>query len=852
MSSAPAAHLVSWTAYPAVLIAGIAAHFILHGAGVPLAASTYLPVILAAGAVTWLEWRYPHRLDWRPQSKDIRGDLLFMTIVQMALPPVAGIFFLLAIIEPVRALNLPITAWWPHHLPLGVQVVLTILVGDFLRYWLHRAAHTWTPLWRLHAVHHSVSKLYWLNVGRFHPFEKVLQLLFDTFPFVLLGVAEQVIMLHFLLYAINGFFQHSNVELRYGWLNYLVGSAETHRWHHSRLAAESNHNYGNNIILWDLVFGTFFLPKRELAKLGLQNADYPMSFAAQMLTPFTREISERDVPLATPGKWGRRMLNRILMAWVRWRDLHPLMQVAHDPTAAQDALLTRIVRANWSTRFGREHDFASLKNFQDFKTAVPICGYEELRPYIDEQADTGMPSLTAARPVLYAQTSGTTGEPKRIPLTQETLSHYLEQQRMFTCLQYQACPEAYSGAALGIAGAAVESRLPSGVPVGSISGHLYACMPRLIRKRYVVPPEVFSIEDYDQRYLVMLRLALAERDITYMAGANPSSFLRLLVMLNDRRAELLNDLESGRMTGLERLSPAARKAIAPRLTADPDRAHALRQISGDLTYANVWPNIRLVTTWTGGSCGIALASLKQHLPASVTVMDLGYLASEMRGTVTVDPDSSGGLPLLQHVFFEFAETLGWDAGARETLRLHEIDDGKDYYLIVTTASGLYRYFMNDIVRMVGRVHATPLLRFVQKGKGVASMTGEKLYESQVLDAVRVAATQHGVATTFFMLLADEMANTYRLYLELDKPSGIPADDMAATIDRGLCAANLEYDAKRASGRLQPLRVVYVAAGTGDRYKAHCVAAGQREGQFKPVVLQYLRECHFPFDEHRSA
>jgi hypothetical protein len=507
---------------------------------------------------------------------------------------------------------------------------------------------------------------------------------------------------------------------------------------------------------------------------------------------------------------------------------------------------------NSDTRFGGEHDFVSLRRFEDFVAQVPICSYEELRPYIDEQADTGMPSLTAARPVLYVQTSGTTGEPKRIPLTPETLSHYRKQQRIFACLQHQVSPEAYSGKTFGIAGAAVESRLPSGVPVGSISGHLYACMPRIIRERYIIPPEIFSIEDYDQRYLAMLRLALAEPDITFMAGANPSSFLRLLVILNERRAELLSDIESGRMSGIERLAPDVRKAIEPRLTADPGRARALRGISGELTYANVWPDIRLVTTWTGGSCGIALATLKQRLPANTTVMDLGYLASEMRGTITLGQDFGGGLPMLQHVYFEFIEISAWDAGARETVRLHEIEDGRDYYLIVTTPSGLYRYFMNDIVRAVGRIHATPLLRFVQKGKGVTSITGEKLCESQVIDAVRAAAAIHNIKTIFFMMLADESANAYRLYLEPDQSGRVAADALAAAIERELRTTNLEYDAKRASGRLQSLQVVYVTAGTGDRYKSHCVAAGQREGQFKPIVLQYQRECRFPFESHRTT
>ena len=63
--------------------------------------------------------------------------------------------------------------WWPHGWPLGAQMVAMVLAVDFMRYWLHRACHTYAPLWRLHEVHHSPDILYTLNVGRFHPLEKI-------------------------------------------------------------------------------------------------------------------------------------------------------------------------------------------------------------------------------------------------------------------------------------------------------------------------------------------------------------------------------------------------------------------------------------------------------------------------------------------------------------------------------------------------------------------------------------------------------------------------------------------------------------------------------------------------------
>jgi sterol desaturase/sphingolipid hydroxylase (fatty acid hydroxylase superfamily) len=275
--------------YPAVMITTFAVFAWLHAAGVPLVISTYVPVLLAAGLVTVLEWRFPYRGDWRPPTSEVRTDLEFMTAVQLAFPPLVGFIFTYALVAPARALDLPIAALWPHGWPIWLQAVLMILVVDFLRYWLHRAAHEYDVLWRLHSVHHSVQQLYWLNTARFHLLEKAMQMTLDSLPFVLMAVDPMVLSLYYIAYASNGFFQHCNIDVRYGILNYIVGSAETHRWHHSRIPRESNANYGNTVIIWDLVFGTWFLPtERVVESLGLQDPEYPKSFWALMRAPFSR------------------------------------------------------------------------------------------------------------------------------------------------------------------------------------------------------------------------------------------------------------------------------------------------------------------------------------------------------------------------------------------------------------------------------------------------------------------------------------------------------------------------------------------------------------------------------------
>ncbi len=277
--------IMAYVWYPAFLIAAIAGFGVLLAIGAPTAIATYLPILVVGISILALESQFPERVLWRPKTADVKADAAFLALVQVALPRVLAVaaIFLISTWTYNHAHN----SLWPHNWPLASQIVTMVLIVDFLRYWLHRACHHYPKLWRLHKVHHSPEILYALNVGRFHPLEKALHFCLDTVPFLLLGVAPQVIAGYFLLYSVNGFFQHSNLRLRYGALNYVVGSAETHRWHHARDPKTAYCNFSNTTILWDLVFGTWHLPPgKDVEDIGVLDRGYPTGFLAQMTAPF--------------------------------------------------------------------------------------------------------------------------------------------------------------------------------------------------------------------------------------------------------------------------------------------------------------------------------------------------------------------------------------------------------------------------------------------------------------------------------------------------------------------------------------------------------------------------------------
>ena len=848
--------LFPWVAYPFGVGVAIYLHLALLSWNMDIQVSTYIPIFLAAGLITVFEIYFPNLEKWRPRIEDVKNDVAYMLIVQTILPKALAFITALIVLRYVHSSNLAISDYWLHQLPDWAQAIAMILIADLLRYGFHVASHKNSFLWRFHAVHHSPKKLYWINTGRFHLVEKAVQFLFDALPFILLGVSENVLALYFVFYSVNGFFQHSNINLKFGVLNYLISTAELHRWHHSCVENESNSNYGNNTIIWDVLFGTRYLPANSsIEKIGLKNQDYPSSFVEQLRTPFVRGIDKKVLPLPGFKELIVNGLIKLQMGITKYTIWKPVVNAARNPVRAQNNFLRDVISKNANTGFGIAHRFNEIDSYKKFSRHVPTQTYESLKPYFEKQAFLKDRGISVDPPVMYAVTSGTTGASKYIPVLEETLKQNKKHQKLFTYIQYRDNPGTFSGKMLGIVSPAVEGYTRAGTAYGSVSGVLYKNMPLIMKSKYVLPFEVFSIEDYELKYKLILRIALVHKDITYLVSANPSTFLMLHSLMNKYFDELVDDIERGLFREHDRLSEGLQKSIRSKLKPNPQRAKELRvryAQNREITFATIWPALQTVVTWTGGSCGIALAGVKQKLPAATKVVELGYMATEVRGTITVDVDNNLGMPTIQDNFFEFVERDNWENDKKEFLTIEQLADTKEYYIFITTSSGLYRYFINDIIRVTGRIEKTPAFQFVQKGKGVTNITGEKLYEYQVLEAVKRIEQDFNFTSIFFIMLADKTHSNYELFIEIEDAFEHPLETVRTRIESCLCELNIEYASKCASGRLKPMALKLIKYGTRERFKRQCLEDGQKESQFKVVTLQYKDEVKFSFDDYVSA
>ncbi|MCW7540981.1 sterol desaturase family protein [Aquabacterium sp. A7-Y] len=250
-----------------------------------LAAHLVLTLVWFGVAERWL----PHRADWAPDGRALRRDGIFFSVNALADTLGGWLAASLALLLAAR----PAAAGLAAALPLWAAAPLALLVSELAAYWLHRAMHTGGWLWRVHAVHHRPPSLNVANNLTTHPINVLLLKLVKVLPLMLLGFEANAVLLAALFQQLQSFATHANTQGRMGWLNYLVGTAELHRRHHSVDPREAQ-NFATALPVWDQVFGTFrFRGTREPAAVGVSDPQhYPAStdWRGLMRLPFRREV----------------------------------------------------------------------------------------------------------------------------------------------------------------------------------------------------------------------------------------------------------------------------------------------------------------------------------------------------------------------------------------------------------------------------------------------------------------------------------------------------------------------------------------------------------------------------------
>ncbi|MBP7745620.1 MAG: GH3 auxin-responsive promoter family protein [Phycisphaerae bacterium] len=505
-------------------------------------------------------------------------------------------------------------------------------------------------------------------------------------------------------------------------------------------------------------------------------------------------------------------------------------------TAQQQALM-RVLRLVTNSDFGRRYGLAAVRSLADLRRAVPLATYEDYRPTIDRLCDGDTQALfSPGTPILmFATSSGTMALPKRIPVTPDFVADYRRGWNTFGIKMLADHPDAVLRAILQSSGRHDAETTSAGIPCGAITGLLALAQKRIVRRFYVGRPEISHVPDARARYYTLMRLGVV-RDVAFAITANPATLIQMARTTDELSETLIRDVHDGTVAP-ELVSDATlRRTLSTGLRPNPRRAAELtrlRRQHGTLRPRDYW-RLSFVACWTGGSLGHYLGRLAEWW-GPVPVRDVGLLASEGRVSIPFDDNTPIGVLDVTAGVFEFIPLADADAAHPPTLQFKELEVGRDYVVVLTNTSGLVRYRLDDVVRVHGHLGAAPLVEFLHRAGRVASVAGEKLTENQLVAAVQ--ATCRRLALPEFDFVAAPCWADPPYYRVSATHAEHPA--LAATLDAELALQNEEYDSRRKSNRLGPLRVRSVSLTSLTTMDARLAAAR------RSTTEQYKRPCLFP-------
>jgi hypothetical protein len=523
-----------------------------------------------------------------------------------------------------------------------------------------------------------------------------------------------------------------------------------------------------------------------------------------------------------------------------------LLHACRAPERAQAALLKRIVAHNRTTEFARLHALGAGTSVEEYRRRVPIRRYVDFKPWLDRMVHGERDVLVKDPVVLFARTSGTTTEPKYIPVTHEGVRSFQWLAGLWASLALHDVPAAGRGRILVLTSTAAEE-LPSGIPAGTTT-HPRKTPANLLGGRLLaVPPSFHTPPDFEERRYKQLLFALGH-DLSLIGVTAPTTLIVMFERLRAWGRELVDELAQGPLRAPD-LGP-------PDETLWRARVEHLRRVlarDGELTPRTAWPLLSLMASFVEGPSRIYLPRLSS-LTDGLAHRNAGYAASEGRFAVPLTADASGGVLALSHYFFEFAEERDDGANTPLTLLPAELELGKRYRPVVTTSSGLYRYDMEDTVEVVGFYERAPTIAFCHR-QGMVVMAGENMTELQVVEAVRRAAAHVSASLVDFVAQPcwePPAPGYYHFLVELAPQGSTTAglhESLARAIEDALCAVNREYVGKRGWARLGPPRVVLATPGTFEALRRRRLALGASESRYKHRhLLTDVCVGRAPFDD----
>ncbi len=338
----------------------------------------------------------------------------------------------------------------------------------------------------------------------------------------------------------------------------------------------------------------------------------------------------------------------------------------------------------------------------------------------------------------------------------------------------------------------------------------------------------------------MARLSF-EKDVSFIATPNPTTLIKVAETGIRYQEEIIRSINDGCLfTILDFPINADDAEIIKELSAlmrpNCSRAQFLSAVikkNGSLLPYCCWPSLKLIGCWLGGSIGYQAEKLSTYY-GNTPKRDIGYLASEGCITLPYEDSTPSGILALQNNYYEFVPEESASEKNPGTLLSHELETGKNYKVVLTNGSGLYRYDMNDTVKVEKFYNQTPVLAFVRKTNDVLNITGEKLHVNQLIMAIQKVKSEFHILINQFRVVSNLNQVRYDIFMTLgqDTSPELLKNTLLPAIDAYLSEMNIEYSQKRRSGRLKQPCLHIMDPAWEENVRKKVIESGRRDIQYK--------------------
>jgi|GEM_PF-2238824 len=523
-----------------------------------------------------------------------------------------------------------------------------------------------------------------------------------------------------------------------------------------------------------------------------------------------------------------------------------LRDIAH-PKATQERVLKDIIKISKNSLYWKEQNYSSINDVNSFREVLPIMQYDDFIPMLDKEVQIKGAVLTCSPILRWLKTSGTTGVPKKVPYSLHWILNYrIPAMKAMWANYYIYHPEILDNPYATLDTQTVREDTNDylqGVPYQAVSNR----HPRL--NVFDWNPPWFEApwfnsnvpSTYDDKMYYRIR-HLVGKKMHFISAINPSTLLAFRDHIEINKEKLVQEVANGTINGES--------------FEEPNHLESQRLVNifskKEFTLVDIWPSLSLYSCWFSASAGLYQNSLQQVLG---DVHKLPFMSCGTEGVVTIPIDNSiYSQPLaINQAFYEFVEEdVDLESKLKngekvQTLLFNEISAGKNYHLIMSQATGLFRLWTGDIYHVDRVVNGMPWIHFLHRVGVFHSFTGEKLTEFDVTSALKNSFSS--VNKDLGLYLCGPKSGklpSYAVVVETNDAHENISRKISEIVDQELMKINIEYESKRSSNRLSQIDVITVPENTILKYiESKRTTKNTNQYKYKPFQknVDFLHELN---------